>query len=138
MRPISQSERAESVFLSLCLGLGDLGNEYLERSTPEHFSSDVMRAARLHFLTHTGDPLAGLGESEKSLASAVMEILQLADEGQVAEQALRLSYLQLELRRVERDLRNAEQRSDFERQRHLWGERESVRGEISELMGQTA
>jgi hypothetical protein len=56
----------------------------------------------------------------------------------VAEQALRLSYLQLELRRVERDLRNAEQRSDFERQRHLWGERETVRGEISELMGQTA
>ena len=138
VRPISQSERAERVFLSLCLGLGDLGNQYLERSTPEHFSSDVMRAARLHFLTHTGDPLAGLGESEKSLASAVMEILQLADEGEVAEQALRLSYLQLELRRVERDLRNAEQRSDFERQRHLWGERESVRGEISELMGQTA
>ena len=31
-----------------------------------------------------------------------------------------------------------EQRSDFERQRHLWGERESVRGEISDLMGQTA
>jgi DNA primase len=138
VRPISQSERAERVFLSLCLGLGDLGNQYLERSTPEHFSSDVMRAARLHFLTHTGDPLADLGESEKSLASAVMEILQLADEGEVAEQALRLSYLQLELRRVERDLRNAEQRSDFERQRHLWGERESVRGEISELMGQTA
>jgi DNA primase len=26
MRPISQSERAERVFLSLCLGLGDLGN----------------------------------------------------------------------------------------------------------------
>jgi DNA primase len=138
MRPISQSERAERVFLSLCLGLGELGNEYLERSTPEHFSTDLMRAARLHFLTQKGDPLAGLGESDKSLASAVMEIVQMADEGGVAEQALRLSYLQLELRRVERDLRNAEQRSDFERQRHLWGERESVRGEISELMGQTA
>jgi hypothetical protein len=112
--------------------------EYLERSTPEHFSTDLMRAARLHLLTHTGDPLGGLGESDKSLASAVMEMLQMADEGEVAEQALRLSYLQLELRRVERDLRTAEQRSDFERQRHLWGERESVRGEISELMGQTA
>ena len=67
-----------------------------------------------------------------------MEIVQIADEGEVAEQALRLSYLQLELRRVERDLRAAEHRSDFERQRHLWGERESVRGEISDLMGQTA
>jgi hypothetical protein len=126
------------VFLSLCLGLGDRGMEYLERSTPEHFSTDLMREARSHLLTHTGDPLAGLGEGDKSLASAVMEILKLADEGGVADQALRLSYLQLELRRVERDLRTAEQRSDFERQRHLWGERESVRGEISELMGQTA
>jgi DNA primase len=138
LRPISQAERSELVFLSLCLGLGDRGTEYLERSTPEHFSTDLMRLARSHLLTHTGDPLAGLGESDKSLASAVMEILKLADEGGVAEQALRLSYLQLELKRVERDLRTAEQRSDFERQRHLWGERESVRGEISELMGQTA
>jgi DNA primase len=138
MRPISQAQRAERVFLSLCLGLGERGNHYLERSTPEHFSTDLMRAARTHLLTHTGDPLAGLGDGDKSLASAVMEIVQLADEGEVAEQALRLSYLQLELRRVERDLRTAEQRSDFERQRHLWGERESVRGEISELMGQTA
>jgi DNA primase len=138
LRPVSQGERAERVFLSLCLGLGERGMEYLERSTPEHFSTDLMREARKHLLVHTGDPLAGLGEGDKSLAAAVMEILQLADEGEVAEQALRLSYLQLELRRVERDLRTAEQRSDFERQRHLWGERESVRGEISELMGQTA
>jgi DNA primase len=138
VRPISQVERADLVFLSLCLGLGERGMEYLERSTPEHFSTDLMRAARLHLLTHTGDPLAGFGESDKSLAAAVMEMVQMADEGEVAEQELRLSYLQLELRRVERDLRTAEQRSDFERQRNLWGERESVRGEISELMGQTA
>jgi DNA primase len=139
-RPTSQVERTERVFLSLCLGLGDRGMEFLERSTPEHFATDLMRKARLHLLTHTGDPLADLGPDDKSLASAVMEIVQDADEGGVAEQeqALRLSYLQLELRRVERDLRTAEQRSDFERQRHLWGERESVRGEISELMGQTA
>jgi DNA primase len=139
-RPTASVERAERVFLGLCLGLGDRGMEYLERSTPEHFGTDLMRKARLHLLTHTGDPLAGLGADDKSLASAVMEIVQGADEGGVAEQeqALRLSYLQLELRRVERDLRTAEQRSDYERQRHLWGERESVRGEISELMGQTA
>src|SRR3954451_19767477 len=134
--PISQAERAEIVFLSLCLGLGERGMKYLERSAPEHFSTDLMREARKHLLTHTGDPLAGLGEGHTSLASVVMEMVQLADEGD--EQALRLSYLQLELRRVGRDLRTAEQRSDYERQRHLWGERESVRGEISELMGQTA
>jgi DNA primase len=138
MPPISQAERAERVFLSLCLGNGAFGTEYLERSTPEHFSTDLMRRARRHLLTHPGDPLAGVPTEDSAFTSAVMEIVQLADEGVVAEQALRLSYLQLELRRLERDLRTAEQRSDFERQRHLWGERESVRGEISELMGQTA
>ena len=137
-RPVAQAERVERAFLSLCLALGDAGTKYLERSTPEHFATELMRKARQHLLTHTGDPLAGLGPDDNSLAAAVMEIVHLADEGEVAEQALRLSYLQLELRRVERDLRTAEQRSDFERQRHLWGERESVRGEISELMGQTA
>jgi DNA primase len=138
MRPISQSERAERVFLSLCLALGERGTEYLVRSRPEHFATDLMRSAREHLITHPGDPLAGLSPEDVGLSSAVMEIVQIADEGEVAEQALRLSYLQLELRRVERDLRAAEHRSDFERQRHLWGERESVRGEISELMGQTA
>lgn len=137
-RPISQVERAERVFLSLCLGLGERGMEYLQRSTPEHFATELMRRAREHLLTHTGDPLSGLGPDDNLLASAVMEIVQMADEGEVAEQALRLSYLQLELRRVERDLRTAEQRSEYERLRHLWSERESVRGEISELMGQTA
>jgi DNA primase len=138
VRPGSQVERAERVFLSLCLGLGETGMQYLRRSTPEHFATEVMRAARQHLLTHTGDPLAGLSADDKSVAPAVMEIVQTADEGEVSEQALRLSYLQLELRRVERDLQNAERRKDFERQRQLWGERESVRGEISELMGQTA
>jgi hypothetical protein len=138
MRPISQVERAERVFLSLCLGNGELGTEYLQRSTPEHFSTELMSRAYHHLLTHRGDPLAGVPTDDTSFASAVMEIVQMADEGEVAEQALRLSYLQLELRLLERDLRMAEQRSDFERQRHLWGERESVRGEISEVMGQTA
>jgi hypothetical protein len=138
VRPISQSERAECVFLSLCLALGNRGTEYLERSRPEHFATDLMRRAREHLVTHQGDPLAGLPPDDVLFASAVMEIVQMADEGEVAEHPLRLSYLQLELRRVERALRTAEQCSDFERQRFLWGQRESVRGEISELMGQTA
>jgi hypothetical protein len=82
--------------------------------------------------------LGGITPDDTELASAVMEIVQMADEAPVADQTLQLSYFQLELRRVERDLRTAEQHSDFERQRSLWGERETVRGKIDELMGQTA
>ena len=138
VRPIAAVARAEQVFLSLCLGLGDRGREHLERSRPELFATDVMRRARDHLLTHSGDPLGGLTPDDQELASAVMEIVQMADEGPVAEQELQLSYFQLELRRVDRDLRSAEQKSDFERQRALWGERETLRGRIGELMGQTA
>jgi DNA primase len=138
MRPVSQVERSERVFLSLCLGLGERGREYLERSSPEHFATELMRRARLHLLTHTGDPFADLTPAEQELSSAVMEIVQMADEGSVGEQELQLSYLEMERRRLERDLLAAEQRSDHERQRDLWAERESVRGEIRELMGKTA
>jgi DNA primase len=138
VRPIAAVARAERVFLSLCLGLGERGREYLERSRPEHFATDLMRRTRHHLVTKTGDPLAGLTNEDEELASAVMEIVQMADETPVADQALQLSYFQLELRRVERDLRSAEQHEDFERQRTLWGERETVRGKIDQLMGQTA
>jgi DNA primase len=138
MRPVSAVERAERVFLALCLQLGDIGAEYLEKSRNEHFATDVMREARTHLLTHPGDPLAGLTPDANSFASAVMEIVQTADDTPVAAQALELSYMQLELRRVERDLRSAEQQSDFERQRGLWTEREAIRADISRLMGEAA
>jgi DNA primase len=139
IRPVAAAARAEQVFLSLCLSLGELGREYLERSGPEHFGTAVMRDAWQHLLVHTGDPLSGLSQDREDVASAVMEIVQMADEGPVAaEQALRLSWLELERRRLDRDLLTAEQVRDFDRQRELWGERERIRGEINELMGQTA
>ena len=49
---------------------------------------------------------------------------------------LRLGFLQLELRRIDRDLRRAEEARDFERQRALWTAREQAREELGELMGQ--
>jgi hypothetical protein len=135
---VSNVERAERVFLSLCLQLGDTGHKYLEKAQPEHFATPRMRDARSHLLTHPGDPLAGLTPDANDFASAVMEILQMADEAPVAAQALELSFLQLDLRRVERNLRSAEQRSDFETQRGLWSEREAIRADISRLMGEAA
>ncbi len=52
-------------------------------------------------------------------------------------EALRLTFLQLELQRVNRRLRHAERDRDLERQRELWPVRESVKVQIDELMGQT-
>lgn len=138
LRPISSMESAERAFLALCLQLGEKGRTYLERSTPDHFATEVMREARAHLVTHPGDPLGGITPEGQSFASAVMEIVQMADEAPVGAEALELSFLQLDLRRVERDLRSAAQLSDFERQRGLWAERETIRADISRLMGEAA
>jgi hypothetical protein len=61
----------------------------------------------------------------------------LADEEPSSEPALRLGFLQLELRRIERELRHAGQGDDFDRQRQLFTERESVREAIGHVMGET-
>ena len=61
----------------------------------------------------------------------------LADEEPSSEPALRLGFLQLELRRIERELRHVGQGDDFDRQRELWSERENVREAIGHVMGET-
>ena len=61
----------------------------------------------------------------------------LAEEEPASDEVLQLSFLQLELRRVERALRHAEQDGDFGLQRSLWPAREDLRGRIDQLMGQT-
>jgi hypothetical protein len=55
----------------------------------------------------------------------------------VSEDVLRLDFLQLELRRVERRLRHAEQDRDLEAQRSLAPERQGLKEQIDELMGAT-
>ena len=57
-------------------------------------------------------------------------------EERASAQSLRLTFLQLELQRVDRQLRHAARDEDFERQRALWPVRESVKLQIDELMGQ--
>ena len=48
---------------------------------------------------------------------------------------VRLSFLQLELRRADRELRAAARERDYDRQRVLWAERERLREQFDELMG---
>jgi hypothetical protein len=81
-------------------------------------------------------PLASLPADDPSLAAGVAEVAMLADEEPSSEPALRLGFLQLDLRRIERALRAARERSDFVRVRELWGAREEVRGALVALMGE--
>ena len=130
--------RAERSFLAMCVGRGELGHRYLLRMTDDHLTSAPMREARDWLKAHFDAPLAGLESEEPTLAALITDVVTLAEEEPSNEAVLRLSFFQLELRRIERALRHAERGGDFERQRELWGEREGVRDAITEVMGETA
>ena len=130
---------AERAYLSMCLASGALGREYLERLSEEHLSSPALRTARAHLVASFDDPLAGLPEDDPATAAIVTGVAMAAQEqGEATEPALRMSYLQLELRRIERELRRASQSEDNARRMELAGARQQVRRDMDQVMGQTA
>jgi len=128
--------RAEREFLTMCLADPAQGREYLERLDDDHFSSGALRRVRDHLASHFEDPLEGLPADDPALAALVTDVAMRGQEEHASAEALRLTFLQLELQRVKRQLRHAERDGDLERQRELWPVRESVRVQIDELMGQ--
>lgn len=128
--------RAERTFLAMCLAQGETGREYLRKAGDSHLSSEALRRVRDHLLGHFADPLAQLPDDDPAIGATITGVVMLADEEPSSEPALRLGFQQLELRRIERDLRHAEKDDDFDRQRQLWSERETVRQGISHLMGE--
>jgi DNA primase len=137
-RLLDGASRAERAFLAMCLSQGDLGREYLARVTDTHLSADPVRLTRDHLLAHFENPLVELPADDPAIAATITEVVMLADEEPSSEPALRLGFLQLELRRIERELRHAGQGDDFDRQRELWSQRENVREAIGHVMGETA
>jgi len=127
----------ERVFLGLCLAAGALGREHLARLTSEHFSSDLTRRAHDHLAKHFDDPLAGLPSGDAQLDKLVTDIaLQAADDSPAGDGSLRMSFLALELRRIERDLRRAGEAGDFARLRELAVSKRKVFDEMSAVTGQ--
>jgi hypothetical protein len=137
--PGADSLASERALLAMCLAAGDLGKDYLARLREGHFSTDTGRRARDHLADHFEDPLADLPEEDPALAELVTgAAMEAVDQEAVAEPVLRMSYLQLELRRVDRELRRASEQADRARQDELSGARQDVRREMDAVMGQTA
>jgi DNA primase len=131
--------RAEREFLARCLASADLGRSYLSRPTDDQLSSDATRRAREHLAAHFDDPLAGLPEHEPALAALVTDVALAAQEQPASPEAvLRMSILQLEKRRIEREIRRAKHDGDHARQGELAKAEQRVRGELDAVMGQTA
>jgi DNA primase len=131
--------RTEREFLSRCLASDDLGRSYLSLPSDDQLSSDATRRAREHLAAHFDDPLAGLPEDEPALAGLVTDVALAAQEQPASPEAvLRMSILQLEKRRLEREIRRAAQAGDHARQSELAAAEQRVRGELDAVMGQTA
>ncbi len=138
-RPGAPASRldAESTFLALCLRAGPLGREHLGRLTPAHFSSDLTRRAAEHLRKAFEDPLAGLPQADAQLTAAVAEIALRAGTEDVVEQGVvRMSFLGLEQRRIEREIRRALSDGDLQRQGSLAKDRQRIRREMDAVMGQ--
>jgi DNA primase len=135
---LDATARVERSFLTMCVSSEELGREYLERLSDDHFSSAPLRRVREHLERHPDDPLADLPEDDPMLSALIKDVVMRADETHVSDDVLRLDFLQLELRRVERRLQHAEQDGDFEAQRALAPERQGLKAQIDELMGATA
>ena len=131
--------RAEREFLARCLASNDLGRSYLSQPTDDQLSSDATRRAREHLAAHFDDPLAGLPDDEPALAALVTDVALAAQEQPASPEAvLRMSILQLEKRRIEREIRRAAHDGDHSRQSELAAAEQRVRGELDAVMGQTA
>jgi DNA primase len=133
-KPITTSpfERSERAFLAMCVSSGERGRESLAGLSDDHLSSDMSRQARDWLLEHFDAPTAGLATEEPELARIVGEIVVRASSEPASEHALELAFLQLEQRRLEREIKVAAESSDFDRQHELSVERSRV---IARLMG---
>ncbi len=130
---------AEQSFLAACLASGELGQRYLGLVADEQFSSDTMLRARDHLTAHFEDPLAGLSEDDAELGKLINDVVQaaLALPAQ-PESTLRTSILQLEGRRIDREIRRAASAGDHARQTELAAAAQRVREEMGQIVGQTA
>jgi DNA primase len=135
----SASLGAEQVYLALCMASGPKGREALVALEDAHLPSDVLRRARNHLVEHFDDPLEGLPTDDAALAELVAAIAIRADESGAAEgDALRLSFLVLEERRIDREIRQARNAGDLERLSELASARQDVKGERGTVMGQAS
>ena len=124
--------RAQRAFLRCAYRVAERGRESLAGLSDEHPSSDVLRQARDWLVEHFDAPTADWRTEEPELARVVGEIVVRASSEPASEHALELAFLQLEQRRLEREIKAAVESSDFDRQRQLSVERSQV---ITRLMG---
>jgi DNA primase len=129
---------AEREFLAMCLAGGERGSDYFGQLRKEHFSSEEDKRLFEHLASRIEDPLTGLSDDDPSLASAVHRVVDASlDHEGVTDANLRMSFLGLETRRVEREIRRAREQGDYSKNDELARAKQRVRREMDAVMGQT-
>jgi DNA primase len=111
-RALSARERRELAMLALCVGAPSEGEEFIERLTERHFGSAVAIRAHAWLRDHLDDPLAGLPREDEALVAYLTRVTMLADREPAGRDAMELSFLELELARVDDEITAAEQNGE--------------------------
>jgi DNA primase len=111
-RVVSRGERIERTFLALCIALPGPGHEALDRVTPEHFSSELLRRAADHLRMHLAAPAEGVADDDAELAALITELSVRAARGNPPRETLRVEELQLDLARLDRAVAQARSGAD--------------------------
>jgi DNA primase len=138
--PAELSLRWEREFLIRCLSSAELGHDFLTKPDDEQFSSELTRRVRTHFVANFDDPVATVPEDDPRVAALVTDLAFAAQERPPSdERTLEFGLLQLELRRIQREIRRATQDGEHARQTELAAAEQSVRKEMGSIsIGQTA
>ncbi len=97
---LSARERRELGLLHMCVKLPAEGSEVLERLTDEHFSTATAAKARAWLRDHLENPLTGLPREDEDLVAYVTEVVMRAEREPASSDSMELSFLELELARV--------------------------------------
>jgi DNA primase len=123
---LTSRERRERALLAMCIAEPKAGRQVLERLRTEHLSSSQAVAALEWLRDHLEEPLAGLPREDDQLVALVTQLVMTAEREPASPEAMELNLMQLEQRRIEDQIGEAEQQGDYQRRAELNRERAAL------------
>jgi DNA primase len=123
---LTPRERRERALLAMCIADRELGREMLGRLAPEHLSSPLAVQALEWLRAHLDDPLAGLPREQDQLVALITQLVMASEREPASAEAMEMNFLQLEHRRIEDRIAEAEGKGEAERSAELRRERAAV------------
>ncbi len=101
---MSARERREVAFLAMCFRNPAEGRSYLDRTTPEHFSTPMAARAFEWLVANLDDPMAKLDREDRELYAFVTDIVMRSENEPASRQSIELNFLELERGVVDREI----------------------------------